>query len=116
LDHQSVGLIARKMEESGMPTVYLGSCRDMMELVKPPRGAFINFPLGHQCGKPDEVDLQTRILKDALKLLETVKTPGKIKDLNYEWQVPFGWNDYQNEIQEMLEIEGSTNQNWIPDK
>ena len=111
-----MGLIARKLEESGMPTVYLGSCRDMMELVKPPRAAFVNFPLGHQCGKPGETDLQTRILRDALDLFQSADSPGEIVDLDYTWQVPFTWQDYQNDISEMLASEGSAAQNWKPDK
>ena len=87
-----------------------------MELVKPPRAAFINFPLGRECGKPNDAELQTRILKDALNLLETAKSPGVIQDLNYEWSVPFAWADYQKDIAEMLESEDSAAQNWKPDK
>ena len=99
-----------------MPTVYLGSCRDMMERVKPPRSAFINFPLGHQCGKAGEAELQTQILKDALRLFENAKSPGEIQDLDYTWDVPVTWQDYQKDISEMLEAEGSAAQNWKPDK
>ena len=85
-----------------------------MELVRPPRAAFINFPLGHQCGKPGEAELQTQILKDALRLLESAKMPGKIEDLDYTWHVPFTWQDYQKDISEMLESEGAAAQNWKP--
>jgi hypothetical protein len=97
-----------------MPTIYLGSCRDMMELVKPPRAAFVNFPLGHQCGKLGEPELQTQILKDALSLFESAKSPGKIEDLEYTWDVPFTWQDYQKDISDMLEAEGLAAQNWKP--
>jgi hypothetical protein len=41
----------------------------MMAQVKAPRNVFINFPLGHQCGKPDDPQLQEQILKDALNYL-----------------------------------------------
>jgi hypothetical protein len=112
LDHQSVGLIARSIEEAGLPTVYMGSCRDMMKQVKPPRSAFINFPLGRQCGRPNDNEMQKKILKDALSLLITVTSPGKVVDLPYKWERPFGWDDYMKDIQEMLEEEGNSAQEW----
>ncbi len=86
----------------------------MMATVKPPRSAFINFPLGRQCGKPGEVDLQSRILKDALNVLVTASTPGEMVDLQYEWGSPFSWNDYMQDIEGMIEEEGSAVQNWKP--
>ncbi len=115
MDHQSVGLIARSIEESGFSTVYMGSCRDMMEQVKPPRSAFINFPLGRQCGRPNENEMQKNILKDALSLLITETSPGNIVDLPYEWERPFGWDEYMKDIQEMLEEEGGIPQEWQPE-
>jgi len=77
------------VEEVGICTVYVGSARDMMAQVKPPRPVFINFPLGHQCGKPFDRELQRSIIKDALKILETLQEPGQIIDLPYEWDEEF---------------------------
>ena len=71
--------------------MYLGSCRDMMAQVKAPRSAFLNFPLGRQCGKPDDVELQTAILRDTLKVLSSAQMPGEIVDLPYEYGEPFDW-------------------------
>jgi len=42
-----VGLIARALEEKGIPTVSLSSAYDLTTLVKPPRTFFVNYPLGH---------------------------------------------------------------------
>jgi hypothetical protein len=114
LDHQSVGLIAREIEEAAIPTVYLGSCRFMMSQVKPPRSAFINYPLGRQCGRPHDVDLQTRILEDALSVLVTARDPGEIVDLGYEWNEPFDFAGFLRDMQDMLREEGSTVQEWKP--
>jgi hypothetical protein len=114
LDHQSVGLIARGIEEVGISTVYLGSCKDMMAQVKAPRGALLDFPLGRQCGKPHESDLQTRILKDTLSILTAVTVPGEIVDLSYEWGEPFSWESYKRDVEEMLREEGTTSQEWVP--
>ena len=102
------------MEEEGIPTIYLGSCRDMMARVRAPRSAFIDFPLGHQCGKPNDVDLQHRILKDALHVLETAEKPGTLVDLGYQWDEPFNWESYQSGINAMQEEENIQAQQWKP--
>ncbi len=86
----------------------------MMSQVKPPRSAFINFPLGRQCGRPHDVDLQTRILKDALGVLVTAKIPGKIVDLQYEWDEPFDFASFLRDLQDMLQEENSTVREWKP--
>jgi len=87
----------------------------MMEKVKPPRGAFVNFPLGRQCGKPNEKEIQINILTNALNLLVTATRPGEVVDLPYQWERPFGWDDYAKDVQEMLEEEGSAQQEWKPE-
>ncbi len=85
-----------------------------MEQVKAPRAAFLNFPLGRNCGKPNDPELQRRILRDALKLLEEISTPGEIVDLPYEWGEPFTWEDFMRDLGQMLEEEGSPIQEWKP--
>jgi len=102
------------MEEEGIPTIYLGSCRDMMERVRAPRSAFIDFPLGHQCGKPNDADLQSHILKDALRVLETAQKPGTLVDLDYQWDESFDWESYQSDIKTMQEEENIQPQKWEP--
>ena len=109
-----MGLIARGIEKNGLSTVYLGSCRDMMARIRAPRSAFIDFPLGHQCGKPNDIDLQTQILKDTLNVLVTATIPGALVDLDYQWDEPFSWDMYQAAIKEMLDEEGSPAQEWQP--
>lgn len=86
----------------------------MMARVKAPRSAFIDFPLGHNCGRPFDAEMQTRILKDALNILVTAKTPGDVFDLPYEWDVPFSWETYQQDLQEMVREEGIIAQAWKP--
>jgi len=79
-----VGLIARRVEEGGIPTISVSSARDVTELVKPPRSVFVNFPLGHTTGKPFDRELQMKIIKDAFDALKSIKTPGTIIDLPYQ--------------------------------
>jgi hypothetical protein len=84
----------------------------MMACVKAPRNVFVNFPLGRQCGKPNEANLQTQILKDALRVLVTATTPGEIVDLPYEWHEPFDWASYSQDTEQMLKEEGEEKQEW----
>ncbi len=61
------------------------SALDITQAVKPPRAVFLNFPLGHQTGKPDQPELQRRIVSDAMRAFETISTPGTIVELPYVW-------------------------------
>jgi D-proline reductase (dithiol) PrdB len=61
-----VGLVARVVEEAGIPTVTVSTGRDITALVNPPRSLFINFPMGNSFGKAEDVAMQTEILQAAL--------------------------------------------------
>ncbi len=74
----------------------------------------MNFPLGRQCGRPNEPDLQTSILKSALDVLVKASTPGDIEDLPYEWGVPFDCKSYWHDLDEMIKQEGIQAQEWKP--
>ena len=82
-----MGLIARVVEEGGIPTTSISSARDVTEMVKPPRSVFLNFPLGHTIGKPFDRELQISILKHAFEALQSIAEPGAIVDLPYVWDV-----------------------------
>ena len=83
--HQSVGLIARVVEAAGIPTLCMTSALDITRAVNPPRAVFVNFPLGHQTGKPHQPDQQRAIVRDALRAFETIARPGTIVELPYVW-------------------------------
>ena len=61
------------------------SALDITQSVKPPRAVFVNFPLGHQTGPPDQPELQRRIVTDAMRAFETIATPATIVELPYVW-------------------------------
>jgi hypothetical protein len=73
------------VEEAGIPTLTMTSALDITQAVKPPRAVFVNFPLGHQTGKPNQPELQRQIVRDALAAFETVTQPGQIVELPYIW-------------------------------
>ena len=94
--HQSVGLVARAVEEAGIPTLAMTSALDVTQAVVPPRSVFVNFPLGHQTGKPHQPELQRSILRDAFRALGTMETPGEIVTLPYVWdEAGDGWEDLE---------------------
>ena len=73
------------IEEAGIPTLCMTSAIDITRSVKPPRAVFVNFPLGHQTGKPNDRDLQRKIVRDAMRAFETIARPGEIIELPYVW-------------------------------
>ena len=72
-----MSLIARYLEEHGIPTVVIGTARDIVESANVPRFLFVDFPLGNPCGEPWDVDQQRAIFEQALEpVLETATEPG----------------------------------------
>jgi len=82
--HQSVGLIARHIEAAGYPTVGFTSARTITASANPPRSVFLDVPLGHTTGGPNDPDGQRRILIDGLTAAAALDGPG-IVDLPYRW-------------------------------
>ncbi len=73
------------VEAAGIPTLSMTSALDITRAVNPPRAVFLNFPLGHQTGKPNQPDLQRQIVRDAMRAFETITKPGTIVELPYVW-------------------------------
>ena len=84
-----MGLIARFLEARGITTLCLTSAWSITALVNPPRAAFLDFPLGHAAGRPQQQVEQLAILSDALPLLETIDQSGEIVPLPYAWGTPW---------------------------
>ncbi|MEM9135436.1 MAG: hypothetical protein AAF962_07460 [Actinomycetota bacterium] len=70
-----MGLGARQIEEAGIPTVVVGSARDIIEECGVPRFLFVDFPLGNPCGRPHDVAEQRLITGLALDVLEGAFQP-----------------------------------------
>jgi hypothetical protein len=73
------------VEEAGIPTLCMTSALDITRSVKAPRAVFVNFPLGHQTGRPNDPAIQRLIVTDAMRAFETITTPGQIVELPYVW-------------------------------
>ncbi|MFT7598946.1 MAG: D-proline reductase (dithiol) PrdB [Acidimicrobiales bacterium] len=83
--HQSVSLVARHLEANGIPTVVVGSARDIVEEIGVPRFLFVDFPLGYPTGRPGDSEQQRKICEEALDLLEGAWTARTTAHANVEW-------------------------------
>ena len=79
LCHQTLGIIARAVEESGIPTIMLSVDAKLTDKVRPPRTAYYNGDTGSVAGQPNWREYQLRILDEALRLAETFDQPGSRK-------------------------------------
>ena len=78
-------MIAREIEARGIPTISLSSAWSITAAANPPRAVYIDFPLGHTSGKPNDRPGQRRIMIDTLSALESIQQPGTIRRLPYTW-------------------------------
>lgn len=88
-----MGLIARRAEAAGIATLCMSSALDITQSVYPPRAAFLDFPLGHTTGKPDQPELQREILVRALDAFRSIRQPGGIEMLPFRWSDDESWKD-----------------------
>jgi hypothetical protein len=79
-----VGLIARAIEEQGIPTVCVVMNRDIADNVKTPRALFVRFPYGAPLGPAANPDVQAAVVRAALDLLVTATRPGVV-EAEIEW-------------------------------
>ena len=86
-----MGLVARHLEAAGIPTLCMTSALDISKSVNPPRAAFLDFPLGHTTGAPNDPRMQQAIVADALSSFESMTVPGTVKMLPYRWPGDEGW-------------------------
>jgi hypothetical protein len=70
-----VCVLARVFEEAGLTTVTLAMVREHAERVRPPRALFVPFPFGYALGKPNDPQLQRRVIDAAVDLLSREQGP-----------------------------------------
>jgi hypothetical protein len=93
--HQTVSIVARLLERSGISTVVMGCAKDIVELVGVPRFLFSDFPLGNAAGRPNDRASQAITFELALDLLEhapaarnTVQSPLRWSD-SADWKLDY---------------------------
>jgi hypothetical protein len=83
---QSVGLLQAAIERAGIPTVALTFSAELTQLIGTPRALAVRFPYGAPFGDPRNRWLQTRVLREALSLLDTATGPNTIAASTYRWR------------------------------
>jgi D-proline reductase (dithiol) PrdB len=88
-----VSLAARHLEAAGIPTVILGSARDIVEHCGVPRFVFTDFPLGNPCGKPYDAEMQRAIVGYGIELLASARFPRTTVQTPFVWSEDQSWRD-----------------------
>jgi glycine/betaine/sarcosine/D-proline reductase family selenoprotein B len=79
LCHQTLGVVARGIEQSGRPTIVLSVDKLVSENVRAPRTAYYIGEFGSVAGAPNWREHQLRILDESLRWIETFDQPGMRK-------------------------------------
>ena len=92
-----MGLIARYLEDAGIPTVVLGCAKDIVEHCGVPRFLFSDFPLGNAAGRPHDPESQDLTLDLALRLLASAPGPRTTVQSPLRWSESADWKlDFHN--------------------
>jgi hypothetical protein len=86
-----VSLVARHLEENKIPTVVVGSARDIVEECGVARFLFTDFPLGNPFGKPWDKQMQRAIMDMALDLLQYAWQPRTTVQASFVWSEDEAW-------------------------
>jgi hypothetical protein len=110
-----VSLVARYLEEHGIPTVVFGCARDIVEHCGVPRFVFTDFPLGNPTGRPFDPASQRAVLEIGLSLLETATAPRTTVQSPYEWSADASWKA-KVLTREQPFLDGADKDKWIERK
>ena len=88
-----MSLVARHLEEHGIPTVVFGCARDIVEHCGVPRFVFTDFPLGNPTGRPFDAASQRDIVEMGVALLETATAPRTTVQTPFQWDDGGAWRE-----------------------
>ena len=80
-----MGLVARKLEAAGIPTVTLNMIWLYQNLVGMPRVAAIEHPFGRPYGDVGDAETQMAVLRAALDVATAAREPGHVEHLPFRW-------------------------------
>ena len=110
-----MSLLARYLEEHGIPTVVIATARDIVETCRVPRFLFVDFPLGNPCGEPWQVDQQQEIFQTALNLLADSTEGGIVTEADYKWSGGDVWKE-KIFTKEQPFLSGEAEEKWLARK
>jgi D-proline reductase (dithiol) PrdB len=79
LCHQTLGIVARTIEQRGIPTMLISVDPVMSDKIRAPRTAYYDGEFGCVAGKPNWRQYQMRVLDEAIRWIETFDQPGSRK-------------------------------------
>ena len=79
LCHQTLGIVARTIEQRGIPTMMISVDPFMSDKIRAPRTAYYAGEFGCVAGKPNWREYQMRVLDEAIRWIETFDQPGSRK-------------------------------------
>ena len=80
-----MGLVARRLEAAGIPTVTLNMIWVYQRIVGMPRVAAIEHPFGRPFGDVGDAATQSAVLRAALGVFEAAAAPGHVEHLPMRW-------------------------------
>jgi D-proline reductase (dithiol) PrdB len=75
LCHQTMALLARAIEQEGIPTVMIAVERTVVDSIRPPRCGYYEGEFGAVAGKPNWKEYQLRVLDEVIRLIEPLDQP-----------------------------------------
>ena len=75
----------RAIEEAGIPTIIIAALPPVVRQTGTPRAVAPLVPMGANAGEPNNVEMQTELVKATLEQLVAIDTPGKVVPLPFEY-------------------------------
>ena len=82
-----MSVLARFIEEAGIPTVVVTMMPDVAALWRAPRVVGVEFPFGHAFGMPSDAAMQRTVCEHALRALSEAAAPEYRLDVPIEWPI-----------------------------
>ncbi len=103
------------MEENGLPTVVVGTARDIVEHCGVARFVFNDFPLGNPCGVPFDGAMQRRIVAMAIDLLADARAPRTTVQVPINWPEGDRWKELIFSAGQPF-LAGQVQEDWLEGK
>ncbi|ABS39494.1 D-proline reductase (dithiol) protein PrdB [Clostridium botulinum] len=84
--HRSATIVQRAIESVGISTIIVAALPPIAKQQGAPRIAAAHVPIGSNAGKPNNVEMQTAILKDSLNAMTKMQNFGELIMLPYEYR------------------------------
>ena len=75
----------RAIEAAGIPTIIIAALPPVVRQTGSPRAVAPLVPRGANAGEPNNVEMQTAIVKATLEALVSIESAGKVVPLPYEY-------------------------------